>query len=304
MTDSTGDTILANVTAWRYNPDRPLVHTHIPKCAGTSMQTALALALRATPVLGWDLQSFGTFDDWPSVAPEWRARVVGQGLALPSRPVLVAGEFTPATTMAAYPDGQHVTLLREPRSRLVSLWDFLRTKPPEDNVLFGSYGTSRAPHAQRGLAHFLAADLELEIVDNQYVRMLLWGHPLVRDGRPIDERDDEELLDAAVDVLLGYAHLDVLENPAWPARFEAWLGRPFAIGRANETRPSPAERRADLRAELTPAALELMARWTRLDRELWEHVLQIAMPEADPREVADTAFEATVDRHAALLDGG
>jgi len=43
--------ILACVPAWRYDPSRPLVFTHIPKCAGTSVAVGLAAALAAVTAI-------------------------------------------------------------------------------------------------------------------------------------------------------------------------------------------------------------------------------------------------------------
>src|ERR1041385_7602136 len=98
----------------------PLVSMHVPKCAGLALAQSLARAIGAESVAqGFDQTLFGTFSDFNSMSDEVRAKIHLHGLP-PARPgELVHGHYALSSLVAAYPGAHLVTVMREPRCRLI-----------------------------------------------------------------------------------------------------------------------------------------------------------------------------------------
>src|SRR5689334_8175479 len=110
-----------------YAPGRPLVFSHIPKTAGTSLTAALYAALKPEVfVHGMDTSLSGGFEEFDELHQAARELMYLSPEELPADASLVAGHIGPHTTMSRYPGADHITFLRNPSSRLLSQWMHLR----------------------------------------------------------------------------------------------------------------------------------------------------------------------------------
>jgi len=278
----------------------PVVLLHLVKTAGTSVARGVAQALgREHVILGFDQSCFGTFDGFDTFSPEIRALIRLDGDPLP-RPDFASGHLALSTIRRRLPKHRVFTIVREPRSRVLSLWLFWRALWDEQLPQFGSWADILRK-ARRPLADFLADPAVACLADNLYARALLWPHPLVPDGGPIPHEADAILLAEAAARLDGLDFVAPVEAPDLAARLGRWLGVPAHLGRENTTIPVLPEWQADLDEHLTEEATSLVADRTRLDRVLWERVA--ARVGLHAATTADDAFEATRRRHEMLLAG-
>jgi hypothetical protein len=253
-----------------YEPGRPLIFMHIPKTAGIAICDALVQAVRPTRVFfGFDLAFFGPFDDFASVDPATRGFIHTTPETLPPGEKLVRAHMSLGTLRAAYPDGQFLTVLREPVSRILSHFLFWRGFSDAQIREWGGWAAVMRL-AQGDLAGLLESPAAACQIDNVALRLLLWPNPAIADGGFIPPAEDAALLLQAQAALRGFSFSAAQEDPGfWPA-LSAWLGRPFAAASRNVTPPLPAERRLDLAAALTPGCRDLLRQRTRLDRVLWD----------------------------------
>lgn len=279
----------------------PLVFNHIQKSAGTSLRHALAKAIGATELMvGHDRWIFGTFEDFDSVSPAFRAIVADGPESLPLSAHLVAGHYAVSTTRARFPDARHLTVLREARSRLISHWIFWRGQTDEN--LRGTGGwADYVRKSRRPLVDFIEdADIAQQ-VDNVALRILLWPHPLIPAADHIPHHADTELLAEAKAVIDALDFVDVVENPRFERNLSDWLGAPLVMERLNETVPMPESLRTPLAGQLTPAAMDALARRTRLDDALWKYVAQRRLPPGEAEAFRAASYAQAIARHALLM---
>ena len=288
-----------------YDPGRPLVQTHVPKSGGNSLQSSLERALDKPAYVTWDRSTFGAFEAFDTIEPAKRAQMVGVPAGidrLPDDLEWVSGHVSATTTFAQLPAAQHLLVLREPRSRLLSHWAYWRTRPPRHMASWGEWGAA-AVRSVRTFESFLADDSVLAQTDNVATRMLLWGHRRLPDAARIPRGADRKLGRAALRVLDTYTYIDVLENPDWAQNLGQWLGVAFTSTPENDTPASDGPDGIELSKHLTPRAMNLLESATRLDAALWRNVARMVMPEESLPAIADAAFAATIARHAVLFSG-
>jgi hypothetical protein len=275
---------------------RPIAFLHIPKSAGTALRLALEQTLAPfRSADGLCREHFGAFDRFDTMAPAVRARVFVTADELPSDSDLISGHICDGFLRQRYPAAQFVTLLREPRVRLLSLWAFCRTLSDDFLAPWGAWA-ERIGRARRPLSAFLA-DRELaSVTDNVAVRMLLGPHPAIPRGDVITPDADTALLGAAQARLAGYAFVDIVDNPDVARNLQGWLGRPVTLPRVNET---PAHLGTQLDRGLDRATIDLLAARGRLDAALWRAIAIDRMRDANPDRLADAAFATAVARHTA-----
>jgi len=283
-----------------YGPGRPLVFSHIPKTAGTSLRAALRQSLQPSVfVEGVDGCLFGGYDDVDDISPAARASLYLAPEELPADATLVAGHIGPWTTMTRYPGADHITVLRTPQVRLLSQWLHSRAVTEFDIRHWGS-----AAEAFRvgwlPLDDYLRHPMIAPNTDNTITRFLAWPHPLLHKTEFLDEADDDELLAAALARLDSFGFAAVVENPAFMSDLGAWLGRDLPQTRLNERRSVPRRMRPDLVAELA-SSRALLDHRCRIDVRVWEHVARRALPDADPAEVLEGAMGKAVDGYLAML---
>jgi hypothetical protein len=284
-----------------FEPSRPLAFMHIPKTSGCSLMAGLYEALHPTGrVGGFDLSMFGAFDAFDTVEPAMRRTVCGHALPIEDASDLICGHYAYSTIVRSRPNAQLMTALREPRSRLLSLWTFWRVQADDGLRPWGKWGDI-VRLARRPLLEFLGCREAACQTDNVAVRMLLWPHPLVPAGDFIDGAFDRRLVGEATDRLRRFAFADVIENPEFETNLRNWLARPFAYARVNETRHVAPELRVPLRNELVPEALRLIEHRSRLDRLLWLALAGERIAAGGEETLSNDTFLGTVARHAALM---
>jgi hypothetical protein len=284
---------------WQYEAGRPLVFNHIPKTAGTALREALVSALhpdRHVHVL--DGVVLGGLDDLGTMRPAARRMIVVDPGQLDDDLQLVAGHISPSTTMARFPDATHITFLREPRTRILSLWVYSRSRPRRERRHWGRYG-ERTAMADRPLVDYLREPGAALAMDNMITRFLLWPHPLIPPDGFVDPRHDAVLLEAARERLTRFAHTGLVEDPDMSDRLGGFLGVQLDVPRRNEG--TPFRRGDDVDVERSVhAAGDLLDQRSRLDARLWEDLVRRILPDQAPPELARRTLGSAVARYARL----
>ena len=283
-----------------YSPGHPLVFCHIPKSAGSSLTAALIAALRPTrPVVGVDLTLLGGYE-LEGLSAVVRAGIIHSPEDLPADATLVAGHISPGTTMARFPDADHVTTLRNPRNRVVSQWFHSRAMSEWDLRHWGSVGTAFRL-GWLSFAEYLQQQIIAPNIDNTITRFLAWPHPILQRDAFIEERHDDELLAVARNRLEQFAHVGVVENPSFLAELGAWLGRDLPDVSENVRTSIPRKRRPVLDAELSPGTVDLLDHRTRLDQRIWADIVRDSLDE-DPKDVLQSSWDRSIARYASVMD--
>ena len=242
---------------------------HVPKTAGTALASELEAMLAPTrPVRGLDRSLFGSFENFAAFSDDVRRTVFLSADELPRNARFVVGHFSHATLRTAYPDGQFLTLLREPVTRLLSHWLYWRQVPDAELVGWADW-TEFVRKARRPLAEFLSDRTVAAQTDNLMTRALLWPHALIPADGFIDPRHDRRLLREARARLRTFRFVDIVERHDLEHRLAAWLGRPLTLPRVNETSFMPRHLRSPLGRELTRHAHARLEACSRLDLRLW-----------------------------------
>ena len=279
-----------------YGPGQPLVFSHIPKTAGTSLTAALHDALKpAVFVQGMDTSLAGGFDDFENFSQVARDMMYLTPEELPADATLVAGHIGPYTTMTRYPGADHITFLRNPRSRILSQWMHSRALTEFDIRHFGT-GAASFRTGWKPLVEYLNEPLVATNTDNTIARFLAWPNPLMPADDYLDPAHDEEITAAAIARLDAMAHVDVVENPGFVAGVASWLGTELSDTRLNERTFIPKRMRPDFAAELA-AAEEVLAQRTRIDDRLWRHVAEQVLPGQDLDAVLEQSLARAVQRY-------
>jgi hypothetical protein len=279
--------------------DRPLAFMHIGKTSGTALTAGLRAVLPFTPcITGFDHWAFGAFRSFESISPEARLTIY-ETLPPADGIDFVMGHMAYSTLKQGRPAARFMTVLREPRSRILSQWMFGRSISDETLRPWGAWGRV-ARLARQPLAAYLRHPEVAYQTDNIAVRMLLWPHPLIPDDGFIDSASDERLQSEAVTRLKAFDFVDVIENPRLEDNVRAFLVRPFVYRRLNETLVPP-ERQVRLEQELTSEALLRVEHLSRLDVALWRAVAAERIRGSDPRALSDDTFRRTITRHGTLM---
>ena len=283
-----------------YQPGQPVAFLHIPKSAGSSLTDALAAAL--TPQTAFaagaiDRCMFGDFA-FDRLQEPARRLVVFDANAIPDVEFL-AGHLSLSLISQASPRSQLMTVLREPASRVISLWLYLRTLPPSFHEDWRPW-SDVIRLCYLPLRDFLLSPQFACQTDNQTLRLLLWPHPLIPDGDFIDERHDRTLLDDALSRLERFSFVDVVENPALSGNLAAWLGRPFVMSRNNETEAAPEALAIPLAEDLDPVTSDRIASVSRLDAVLWSTVVKQQLPDVDWQAVRAQTLVRNLSNYSRL----
>ncbi|MFZ0667400.1 MAG: hypothetical protein WAM97_16720 [Acidimicrobiales bacterium] len=170
-------------------PDRCLGVVHIPKCGGSAVRSALAQleGCYATP-LYFDAVHFGT-EELRRGIPEPNSDLIAnpdQLAAAVSASRLVVGHYSADSLLSAGCAGLAVQV-REPRSRILSLYRFWEGQSAEERAGWGMWGSLLVDRAQLPLAQFLACPDVWPAIDNGISRQLLGVRRWRRyPGRPLE----------------------------------------------------------------------------------------------------------------------
>jgi hypothetical protein len=282
---------------------RPLAFLHIPKTSGNAVASGLMKALSPNSVVtGLDHCLFGPFKNFCSIDVAIRSSIYGSAASLPKNADLVVGHFALSTLAESYPTAQFLTVLREPFSRLLSHWMYWRQH--NDGVLsaWGDWA-DRVRGARKPLADFLNDPMLASTTDNLMLRMLLWPHPLLPIDQFIDPCNDERLIRDAMERLLEFDFVDIVENDSFVHRLNCWLGLPFDYNRHNETKTIPPQYRTPLHHELTAEAHELLEARSRLDLRLWTRIAADRLPDRSVSALRERTVLANVARYGVLIAG-
>jgi hypothetical protein len=284
-----------------YGPGHPLVFSHIPKTAGTSLRVALEQALQPVVfVQGVDTSLLAGYDDLATISPAERALLYLTPDELAADATLVAGHIGPATTMKRYPGADHITFLRSPHVRSLSQWLHGRSLTDFDLRHWGPNAEAFRV-ARRPLRDYLQHDMLAPNVDNTITRFLAWPHPALSRTEFVAESDDDALFEAAVARLDAFGHVNLVENRNSMVELGTWLGRSLPPTRANERTTVPRRMRPDLAAELTPETRELLDYRTRIDTRVWTYVAERVLPGADTKQVLADALQDAIERYGRML---
>ena len=282
------------------SPAPPTIFMHIPKTSGMALTSALTEAIAPSKVVfGYDRVLFGAFEGFDSISPDLRRSIYLGPKSLPSDAEFVSGHISFSTFSENYQNATYITVLREPISRILSLWLYWRTQSDDQLRAWGDWA-ERVCISHRSLLYFLSSkDIACQ-TDNICVRMLLWPHPLIPDSGFIDESNDETLLDQATDRLNQFAYIDVVENPEFQENIEKWLGREVTYRRINETPSIPEMRRTPLHEELKPEIFSLLEVRSRLDLKLWTAVARQRVSRWDAESLRTYTIMLNAARYARL----
>lgn len=285
-----------------YSPGSPLSFMHIPKCHGSSLiQAILEAKVRGSVVAGFDRSMFGDFEAFESLSENAR-RTVYLKNNLPEKADFVAAHMSFSTLSQWVPCGQLMTLVREPRARLLSLWLYWRSFPDESlEQHWGTLWSDRVRNSRRPLVEFLSEKSIACQTDNQVLRLLLYPHPLIPPADFIEGRHDDVLIRGAAECLRNFSFLNIVENPGLEAGLASWFGRPITIGKVNETASIPAPLKSPFADELNAAAWKLMGDRSRLDLKIWLWLAAKLMPRSDVSAFQSSVMTSTIVRNCRLM---
>lgn len=285
-------------------PVSPRCFMHIPKSAGTSIHGALEIALPAGSLAPqrMDTSPFCAFRDFELLPPPWRALIAVEDADLRSMRSYraVSGHFSLTTLLQIAPSSAIGTILREPRTRTLSLYMYWRTPRIFDEMQ--PYSTQE--YALGSLERFLAEPRVASAVDNQVCRTLLNGDTRIPDEGFIAEADVEDVASDAIRRLetLGFVGVLELGDSAWRG-----LARLFHVSleprrlrvTGESANPVPAAPGEKL---LTANALDLVERRNAADRIVYDHALTLAGIRGDERlRLVESTFANQLVRLGDLL---
>lgn len=277
---------------------RTIAIMHIPKTAGTALKETVRRAVHPRRIVtGFDRSMFGDFTAFSTFAPALRGVVLEPATMAPAE--LVAGHLALSTLRTAEGAAETATTLREPRSRLLSHWLFWRGQTDDQLAPWGGWA-ERVRVARRPLAEFLAHPELACQTDNIVVRMLLWPDPLVPADGFVPRGADAAVVRRALERLDSFDFIDIIENPAYRANLEAWLGTRVGSRRLNETTSMPRALRSSLSREIEPAA-GLIEERTRLDAVVWRAIAAERAPSSDTERLSRETFRSNTQRYAKLM---
>ncbi|MEP1125044.1 MAG: hypothetical protein ABJH68_14265 [Ilumatobacter sp.] len=261
---------------------------HIPKSAGSSVSAALEEALADRTWSPWDFDPamFGPLRDEP-VPPTEIPRVIPDPARLREFDA-ASGHFALSTMLAGFDAADLVMLLREPRSRLLSHYEYWRGLPANLRSEDSTWSVT-AYARELDFDEWLVDPRTAYQTDNVVVRTLLDGHAAIPDDDFIDRRDLASLTAQAVRTAASIGWVDVVERgPAmWDGLAER-IDRPLDRPQVNTT-----ERRADLptnvSAMLSDRAVTALHHSTSGDRAIWTAVARRRGID-DPDLLAETAW--------------
>lgn len=251
-----------------FGADRRVGVLHIPKSAGSSVSAALRAALedRAWSPYDFDPALFGPLRDEP-VPPTEVARVLPDPSRLRDYDA-ASGHFAFSTMLTGFDRADIVMLLREPRSRLLSHYEYWRGLPAHLRDSDSTWSVT-AYARELDFDAWLLDPRTAYQSDNVVLRTLLDGHAAIPDDDFIGPQDLPGLTSTALHRAASLGWVDIVERGS-----AMWDGLADRIDRTMERpRMNATERRPELPtnvpAILSDRGVEALHDRTVADRLIW-----------------------------------
>ena len=274
------------------NPMGEIVHTivfmHVPKSGGVSLISSIKSAGLKTCMVGFDRSLYGTFTEFDSILPP-ASNQFCVDLSSHVHDDFVAAHMALSTLVSRFPGASFMTVLRHPRIRLLSLFLYWRSRPEQELELWGRWA-ERLRLSHGPLSNFLRApDIACQ-TDNVVARLLLWPHRAIPDNGFIPPEKHNEIYQEATQKIDRFRFVDLVENPRFDRNLRAWLNRPFALRKDNETIPR-AELPVSVKGELSDETHRQLKRLTAIDSRLWVDIAKRRGMDVSADEMFDVYIE-------------
>lgn len=258
----------------RSTATRPIAFLHVPKCGGTSLAVAVQAALPDHRWAPWtfDPDQFGPYAD-RELSDELRERTLPEPGALRDYDAAI-GHFSLPSLLTRFDAVDVVTILREPRCRLLSHHQYWRNLDRALEAAHDTWADINALAHELEFGDWLADPRVAYQTDNLFARMLVPHHPGIRPNAFIGQADVPAVLDAALSQIERLGWADVIERGAAMWRdLGQRLGVPVTEERTNVTvtrhdHPTPIDHM------LGQTATELLRHRTVIDRAVWRAVAE------------------------------
>lgn len=248
---------------------------HVPKCAGTSLAIAVREALPEHRWAPWtfDPDQFGPYAD-RSLSDELRERTLPDPTALRGYDAAI-GHFSLPTLLAAFDPADVVTVLREPRCRLLSHHQYWRHLDDDLDAAHDTWSDINAVARELDFGDWLGDVRVAYQTDNLFARMLVPEHAGIRPDAFIAPEDATAVGDAALARIEQLGWVDVIErgDAVWHD-LGTRLGVPLAPERTNVTEPRSG-RPSTIDQLLGPTATRRLRERTVVDRAIWHAVARL-----------------------------
>jgi hypothetical protein len=253
-------------------PMRPrFAFVHVPKSAGSSIKSAVGARCDPATVSPRQLDQvlFGGFDRFDAMPNQTHEIIAVDGAAALGGCDVVMGHFSVASFSPHFDTTEMMTVLREPRTRLLSLYTFWRGWSPERHADWDPYDASRRA-VTASWDEFLNDPSLASQTDNVVARMLLSPHPKIPCDRFISVMDQDEITQAASTLLDQFGFAGVVESGTdlWMGLSE-WLESPIEAERSLVT-PIPTD--TDWTSSITASSAAALSQRTAIDTQLWRHL--------------------------------
>lgn len=289
---------------------------HMPKAGGTGLIREVERSLRPLQSMGGiDRTLTGDFETFDTMDHQLRTSVFRDETEIPQTVDFLAGHLGWGLLRAWNPDARKITVLREPRSRLLSYWFYLGNY--SDNVLslYGDFG-KRFALARKSFGEFISMPEIACQTDNLMTRMLVWPHSASQPTEFISPDADGILLAIAFERLHKFDFSGIIEDIQLRARLFLWLKKTYGFNfwahleksinrdyKVNSNEASIPQRglRQPLSTELDEETIRRLELSSRLDKMLWSEVASRALVVEDINAFADQEFSRSVRRFELLI---
>lgn len=269
-------------------------YLHVPKAAGTALTNAIeeCLGEGSLATLRFDRSVFGAFERFDELTPTIRAAIGtnDEELAALGAARFAAGHFSLSTLERHFPTDRIFTVLREPRARLLSQYEFWRAQTDEENALWAPYDLPVA--ARASLGDFLVDRTVATSTDNVVCRLALGPDPRLPVGDFIEARHYKALAAEAVTRFRRLRKVAIIETET--PSFEplaAALGLELVVAEENVSRGG------DTPAALDDAVLARLDTRTAIDARIYEAFAEGVLAAAgEVGAAADRLFRARLER--------
>jgi len=268
--------------------DRRFALLHIPKSAGSALTAAVhaALADRVWDTHTFDESMLGPFRGVPTPEP-LRSRILCDPSVL-AEVEAAAGHFSLATLTAGFDEADIALLVREPRARLLSHYEYWRGLPVEVHEAHLPWTDSQSA-VDASFEQWLSDPSVIHQTDNVLVRFLLAGDAGIPATGEIPHDRMNRLAGAAIKRVrrIGWVGLVELGDQTWQSLSDR-VGAPIRPQAINVTEVR-ADRPVDLDGVLSERSTTLLAARTAGDALVWREIATLVGVE-NPDVLADVAW--------------